>query len=273
MQQETDGAGARSTGGQAAEPHCPLATAGHRNVRSAQCPPAGRRRWPRRRQFPAAMQCNATGACLEVEGGIHGVVALRRIGSCTRDPLPETMRTRCGDSSRRGTDAGGIRSGLPPMPIALIHSPRGWLERARAGVYHACGASATSSWGSGRSIDTIRPRLQPGGGDMTWSTSICSEHTLRPATALVHNAAPPYVRCSGLTHARDDPASNQTVLATGSTRGARRMVGNAQCNHQVAVQVHCTDTTGNRPTLNHECRRRTGRDGSASAVWDLPDCP
>lgn len=43
------------------------------------------------------------------------------------------------------------------------------------------------------------------------------------------------------------------------------MAGNAQCNHQVAVQVHCTDTTGNRPTLNHECRRRTGRDGSASA--------
>jgi hypothetical protein len=49
---------------------------------------------------------------------------LRRIGSCTRDPLPETIRTRRGDSSRRGTDAGGIRSGLPPMPIALIHSPR-----------------------------------------------------------------------------------------------------------------------------------------------------
>jgi hypothetical protein len=126
--------GNRRSRGQEGRPQSPT---GHgRPPQRPLRPPAGRRRWPRRRQFPAAMQCNATGACLEVEGGIHGVVALRRIGSCTRDPLPETIRTRRGDSSRRGPDAGGIRSGLPPMPIALIHSPRpeggGWNARAPA---------------------------------------------------------------------------------------------------------------------------------------------
>jgi hypothetical protein len=77
------------------------------------------------------------------------------------------------------------------------------LERARAGVYHAVQVQQAAG-AAGRSIDTPRPRRQPGGGDMTWSTSICSEHTLLPATA-----APPYAAAGSRTHATPEPATKQ----------------------------------------------------------------